>query len=417
MSGRSRLPDVRRRGDRQLAQSSATPSVKRDLLAEQTLHIAELDPLASSATTAASALARMKAPPGLATTVTASAAAATSTSKPLSSFFNKFAGQVVDALAVPFKCLRAWASLLSLSGTPVAPLTVPEQQLHLEIDTAAVKISTSITSASAVKPAKPFKTPKDSKLRRAARFAFNKVAGIVTRADGLDQGDASAGAQAARVVLEVPSRDLAKALTALAVPELVKTVDNVRAAARGVGSADPKVLGSAVAKALGENNKTTVHNGIYNFVKMSVKSAASLDDAVVQKWIRHCLRSNSDFSTLNAISLALEFIDADKAFKMAPHERRALKRILALNNVCDKTKGIKMLMENKMMAATSANCTPRMVPLVAPVLATLCTAEVSTVDGSYAKNVAKAVEFFGHIEMPLIAPAPDAVFVAVAALI
>ncbi|KAI9183715.1 hypothetical protein H9P43_004633 [Blastocladiella emersonii ATCC 22665] len=349
--------------------------------------------------------------------VPAPSAAATSTSKPLS-IFNKFAGKVVDALAAPFKCLRASASLLSLSGTPVVPLTVPEQQLHLEIDTAAVKISTPITPAG--KQAKPLKTPKDSKLRRAARFAFNKVAGIVTRADGLDQGDASAGAEAARLVLEVPSRDLAKALTALAASELVKTVDKVRAAARGVESADPKVLGSAVAKVLEEKNKTTVHTGVYNLVKLSVKGAASLDDAVVQKWIRvaeHCLRSNSDFSTLNAISLALEFIGADKAFTMAPHERRALKRILALNNVCDKTKGIKMLMENKMMAATSANCTPRMVPLVAPVLATLCTAEVSTVKGSYAKNVAMAVEFFGRVEMPLIAPAPDAVFVAVAALI
>ncbi|KAI9172932.1 hypothetical protein H9P43_007063 [Blastocladiella emersonii ATCC 22665] len=347
--------------------------------------------------------------------VPAPSAAATSTSRPLSSFFNKFAGQVVDALAAPFKCLRASASLLSLSGTPVAPLTVPEQQLHLEIDTAAVKISTSITSASAVKPAKPLKAPKDSKLRRAARFAFNKVAGIVTRADGLDQGDASTGAQAARVVLEVPSRDLAKALTAPAVPELVKTVDNVRAAARGVGSADSEVLGSAVAKALGENNNITVHNGIYDFVKMSVKGAASLDDAVVQKWIRvaeHCLRSNSDFSTLNAISLALEFIDADKAFTMAPHERRALKRIFALNNVCDKTKGIKMLMENKMVAASSAECAPRMVPLVAPVLATLCTAEVSTAEGSYAKKVAEAVDFFDRVEMPVIAPAPEDVFAA-----
>ncbi|KAI9188070.1 hypothetical protein H9P43_002461 [Blastocladiella emersonii ATCC 22665] len=351
--------------------------------------------------------------------VPAPSAAATSTTKPLS-LFNNFAGKVVDALVAPFKCLRASASQFSLAGTPVAPLTVPKQQLHLETDSVAVKVSTPITSPSAVKATKALKTPKDSKLRRVARFAFNKVAGIATRADGLDKGDASTGAQAARIVLEVPSRDLAKALTALAVPELGKTVDNVRAAARGVGSADPKLLGSAVAKALGENNKTTVHTGVYNLVKLSVKGAASLDDAVVQKWIRvaeHCLRSNSDFSTLNATSLALEFIDADKAFTMAPHERRALKRILALNNVCDKTKGIKMLMENKMVAAASAQCTPRMVPLVAPVLATLCTAEVSTVDGSYAKSVAKAVEFFGRIELPLIAPAPEAVFVAVAALI
>ncbi|KAI9178863.1 hypothetical protein H9P43_005525 [Blastocladiella emersonii ATCC 22665] len=300
-----------------------------------------------------------------------------------------------------------------------------DQQLHIkieiEIDTAAaVKVSAPITSASASKKAKPLKTPNESKLRRVARVAFNKVAGIVTRADGIDQGDASTGATAARIVLETASRDLAKTLTALAVPDLVKTVDNVRAAARGDGSADPKVLGSAVAKALGEINKAAVRNNIYNLVKMSIKGAASLADAVVQMWIRvaeHCLRSNSDFSTLNAISLALEFIDADKEFTITPHERRALKRILALNNVCGKTKGIKMLMENKMVAAASAQFTPRMVPLVAPALATLYAAEVSTVKGSYAMNVAKAVEFFDRFEMPLIAPAPDAVFAAVAALI
>ncbi|KAI9188130.1 hypothetical protein H9P43_002521 [Blastocladiella emersonii ATCC 22665] len=239
-----------------------------------------------------------------------------------------------------------------------------EQQLHLEIE-----IEIEIVTAAAV-----------------------KVACIVTRADGIGQGEVSNGAKAARIVLETPSHDLAKVLTTLAVPQLGKPVEKVREAARGVGSVDPKLA----------------------------SGAESLDDAVVQKWIRvaeRCLRSNSDFATLDAISLALEFIDADKAFTMAPHERRALKRILALNNMCGKTKGVNMPIENKMVAAASAQCTLRMVPLIAPVLATLCTAEVSTVEGSYSKNVAMAVEFFGRVEMPLIAPAPDAVFEAVAALI
>ncbi|KAI9189057.1 hypothetical protein H9P43_000484 [Blastocladiella emersonii ATCC 22665] len=203
--------------------------------------------------------------------------------------------------------------------------------------------------------------------------------------------------------------------------DLVKTI---RAAIRKIQFEEPEVVGAFVAAILQANTPVT-YNRIYAIVKGSNHGTKTHCDAAVQKWIRvaeHAINSNADFVTFNAISSPLEMIDAHEVYVMAPHERRALKRITALNNVCDKVKvkGVKEMRESKVAAAAAAKGTtvpPRMVPLITPVLSSLYTAQASPIEGSYAKEVTKMIDFFGRVEMPLVAPAPNAVTEAVAALI
>ncbi|KAI9178993.1 hypothetical protein H9P43_005655 [Blastocladiella emersonii ATCC 22665] len=341
-------------------------------------------------------------------------AASKSTPKPSSpSFLDK----IVGALKAPLKRLRKSASQLSLGGIPVAP---EHQQLQVK-----VKVDDTATAASTtpkkVKPAKVLKGLKKSVIRRVSRTVYNQCTGLATRANTIDPRDYSVAADMARMILEYRSRDLAAALAAPASLELGDLVKTIRAAIRGTQSEDPEVVGAAVAAIL-QVNKPVTYNRIYVIVKGSIHGTKTHCDAVVQKWIRvaeHALNSNADFVTFNAISSALEMIDAHKVYAMAPHERRALKRIMALNNVCDKVKGVKEMMEAKVVAAAAKGTTapPRMVPLITPVLTSLYTAKASPIEGSYAKEVAKMVDFFDRIEMPMVAPAPEAVAAAIAALI
>ncbi|KAI9189196.1 hypothetical protein H9P43_000624 [Blastocladiella emersonii ATCC 22665] len=330
-----------------------------------------------------------------------------------------FLDKIVGALKAPLKRLHKSASQLSLGGTPVAP---EHQQLQVKVDTAGLTSAATSTTPKKVKPAKVLKGPKKSVIRRVSCTVYNQCTGLATRANTIDSRDYSAAAKMARMILECRSRDLAADLAAPASLELGDLVETIRAAIRGTQSEDPEVVGAAVAAILQANTPVT-YNRIYQIVKGSIHGTTTHCDAVVQKWIRvaeHAINSNADFVTFNAISSALEMIDAHKVYAMAPHERRALKRIMALNNVCDKLKGVKEMMENKVLAAAAAKgatAPPRMVPLITPVLASLYTAKASPIEDSYAKEVAKMVDFFDRVEMPLVAPAPEAVAAAMAALI